>query len=156
MKSLIIIAFIFFINKNINAITQHEKIEVISACIILEAGGTSKKEMHAVANVIFNRAEKRKLTPYKIVIQPKQFSCANSSQGKVFNYKKFIELAKNEKKWKKSIWEYTMGLALLGYMKELPDITNKSNHFHEKKINPYWASKLNPTIKSKNFNFYKN
>jgi len=154
-KPLITLIFICLIHLNSYAITPHERIEAISACIILESGGTSEKEMHAVANVIFNRAKEKNLNPYKIITQPKQFSSANSSQGENFNYKKFIKIAKNEKKWDNSIWNYTMSLALLGYLEELPDITKGSNHFHEKNIKPHWSSKLKLTMESKYFKFYK-
>jgi spore germination cell wall hydrolase CwlJ-like protein len=154
MKS--IITLLFLLGLNALAITPHEEIQVVSACILLESGGTSNEEMHAVANVIFNRAKNRKITAYEVVKQKHQFSCAKQFQGVEFNYTGFIKAGHNLNKWNQSIQDYTMSLALQGNREELSDITGGADHFHDLSMTPYWAKKLQLIAFSPSFKFYKN
>ena len=60
--------------------TKAEKI--IAITILAEARGEGEKGMYAVAAVIAQRANERKLTPSKVCLQRLQFSCWNGKQFK--------------------------------------------------------------------------
>ena len=52
-------------------------------------------------------------------------------------------------------WEECLELADLVFSKELHDFTEGSTHYHNDKVNPYWADHLHKTVTIDNHIFYK-
>jgi len=122
----------------------------VAACIILEAGGTQEEEIMAIANVIFNRAKKRGITPYEVVMQPKQFSSIETFRGLHLFQRQIIEKTSVHTKW-----ELAYHLTDLGYKNKLTDLTKGADHFHDTSVNPYWTASMAMTGYSKSFRFYR-
>ena len=100
------------------------KAELVAAVIILEAGGEGQCGMHAVANVIYNRARMDGRSSYAIVKAPKQFSCLNG----VWMDSDAINDAKDG--WPKQ-WQYALNLVYWGETKQLSDVTQNA-YFYQR------------------------
>ena len=122
----------------------------VTACVVLEAGGTTEDEIIAVANVIFNRAAERNLTPFQVISQRKQFSSMLPFKRKSkIDRTRLLEKAGQHPKFQK-----VFKLAMRGYRGELKDNTNGANHFHDVSVIPYWSVNMRLTAYSRNFRFF--
>lgn len=62
----------------------------VSLCVYGESVGEIELGRKAVAHVVFNRAEKRNLTPEQVVKEKLQFSSFNNGPPRVTDYASFI------------------------------------------------------------------
>jgi spore germination cell wall hydrolase CwlJ-like protein len=116
--------------------------EIVASTLILEAGGEyAEGAMQAVHEVILNRADKRRLTPKQVCLQPKQFSCWNSGK-----YRKLIAKAKAHPR-------YAHALSIVHGKRT--NITGGADHYHAKYVKPYWAKHLELTCTIGQHIFYK-
>ena len=108
--------------------------EIVALTILGEARGEGSSGMYAVACVIQERSEKRKLTPAKVCLQKWQFS--------VWNGKKEKDL---QDLWKSKSAPYAkqLAFAICNGHKLTQDYTGNANHYYssDKKTPPYWAYK---------------
>jgi N-acetylmuramoyl-L-alanine amidase len=116
---------------------------VVALTILGEARGEGYEGMYAVACVIKQRSIERKLSPSKVCLQRKQFSCWNgktvSDLDKLFqspSARHAVSLAKN-------IDHVDVGSV------------GRANHYHNTSVNPYWADKSKMTKKIGNHIFYR-
>lgn len=139
MKSIkIIFAFLFASLSNLFG----NDAEIVAATLILEAGGEyAEGSMEAVHEVILNRADKRRLTPKQVCLQPKQFSCWNS--GKI---KKLLAKAKAHPR-------YAHALSIV--YGERTNYTKGADHYHANYVTPYWAKYMKKTCTIGRHLFYK-
>lgn len=139
MKSIkIIFAFLF---ASLTSLFGNDA-EIVAATLILEAGGEYVEgAMQAVHEVILNRAEKRRLTPKQVCLQPKQFSCWNS--GKI---KQLLSKAKAHPR-------YAYALSIVHG--ERTNYTNGADHYHANYVTPYWAKYMEKTCTIGRHIFYK-
>jgi N-acetylmuramoyl-L-alanine amidase len=118
-------------------ITADER--VVALTILGEARGEGNQGMYAVACIIQERADKRKLTPAGVCLQPWQFSVWNAGKGKV---KKESEL---HHLWKSKSTPYAKQLAhaICRGWKLTQDFTGNANHYYssDRKNPPYWTFK---------------
>lgn len=120
-----------------------------AAVLILEAGGEvdstghSRAAMSAVWEVIWQRAENRKLTPVGVVTQRKQFSCLNNiTAGRA------IATAQ-----KHPFWRHAIGITAAP---PLTRFTGEADHYHANTIRaPYWADPAKKTVTIGKHTFYK-
>jgi hypothetical protein len=101
--------------------------DIITATLVDEAGGEKNagEGMHAVLNVIMNRAKGNIRNAAMECLKPKQFSGWNKVNKKDVNdIKKFIDSKKNHSKYKEAI-----KLVQQAKSGTLKDITKGSNHF---------------------------
>jgi len=124
-------------------------IDVIAAALIGEAGGEGEKGMHAVMNVIVNRAKgSNDLVRGAIsnVLKPKQFSFFNNYNAGKEEMNQIIQRASKHSNWNKA-----RSIALAGLSGKLNDITDGATHYHVSsgpgKVNPKWS---NPAVGGKN------
>jgi spore germination cell wall hydrolase CwlJ-like protein len=120
-----------------------------AAVLILEAGGEvdstghSRAAMSAVWEVVWQRAENRKLSPVGVVTQRKQFSCLNNiTPGRA------ITTAQKHPFWRHA-WGITAAPPLTRY-------TKGADHYHANTIRPpYWADPAKKTVTIGKHTFYK-
>lgn len=118
------------------------QIEFVATTLILEAGGESDpRAMHAVNEVIHERAKLRGLSRKAVCLQPKQFSCWNSPC-----IESIICRAKSHPKYKQ---------AMLIAMMPRTNYTLGADHFERYDITPYWASSMTKTVQIDNHIFYR-
>ena len=122
--------------------TKAEKI--IAITILAEARGEGDKGMYAVAAVIAQRSNERKLTPSQVCLQRLQFSCWNGKGVKDLEHLLKVPQAK-------------YAIALAKNIKLLSrDFVGFANHYHNNKIKlPYWAKGQKPVKTIGNHIFYK-
>lgn len=122
--------------------TKAEKIVAIT--ILAEARGEGTKGMYAVAAVIAQRANERKLTPSQVCLQRLQFSCWNSKSVKDLEHLLEVPQAK-----------YALLLARNVSLLSR-EYVGFANHYHNNKIKtPYWAKGKRPVKVIGNHLFYK-
>lgn len=116
--------------------------EIVSATLILEAGGEYVKgAMEAVNEVIYNRSIARKLARWEVCLQPKQFSCWNS--GDILP---LLAKAKRHPRWSEAMRIATS---------DITSYTAGADHYHADYCSPSWASALTQTTKIGRHVFYK-
>ena len=122
--------------------TKAEKIVAIT--ILAEARGEDTKGMYAVAAVIAQRANERKLTPSQVCLQRLQFSCWNGKSVKDLEHLLKVPQAK-----------YALLLARNVSLLSR-EYVGFANHYHNNKIKtPYWAKGKKPVKVIGNHLFYK-
>ena len=122
--------------------TKAEKIVAIT--ILAEARGEDTKGMYAVAAVIAQRANERKLTPSQVCLQRLQFSCWNGKSVKDLEHLLKVPQAK-----------YALLLARNVSLLSR-EYVGFANHYHNNKIKtPYWAKGKRPVKIIGNHLFYK-
>lgn len=119
--------------------------QVIAITILGEARGEGKGGMYAVACVISQRAKERKLTGAQVCLQPWQFSCWNKNDPQRPHLRKLLchELA-----------PYAMMLAKNIHNLDLT-FTKHANHYHTKRVKPYWSKGKRPVVTIGNHLFFK-
>ena len=122
--------------------TKAEKIVAIT--ILAEARGEGTKGMYAVAAVIAQRANERKMTPSQVCLQRLQFSCWNGKSVKDLEHLLKVPQAK-----------YALLLARNVSLLSR-EYVGFANHYHNNKIKtPYWAKGKKPIKVIGNHLFYK-
>ena len=122
--------------------TKAEKIVAIT--ILAEARGEGTKGMYAVAAVIAQRANERKMTPSQVCLQRLQFSCWNGKSVKDLEHLLKVPHAK-----------YALLLARNVSLLSR-EYVGFANHYHNNKIKtPYWAKGKKPVKVIGNHLFYK-
>ena len=122
--------------------TKAEKIVAIT--ILAEARGEGDKGMYAVAAVIAQRSNERKLTPSQVCLQRLQFSCWNGKGVKDLEHLLKVPQAK-----------YALLLARNVSLLSR-EYVGFANHYHNNKIKtPYWAKGKKPVKVIGNHLFYK-
>ena len=116
--------------------------DVVTATLILEAGGEGKIGMQAVMEVIHNRSIKRNKSYQEVCLQRKQFSCWNDK-----DIQATISKARNHPHWNMA--------KEIASRKPETNWTNGADHYHADYVNPYWSSSMKQTIKIKQHIFYK-
>lgn len=107
--------------------------------ILSEARGQGPVEMKLVADVIANRAARRKLTPRQVVLQPKQFSVWNDPSSR--NYKSTMAIKTSDPMYLRA--KQLLQARLRGQSK---DWTGGATHFYNPKVvSPKWGG---PNFKS--------
>ena len=116
---------------------------VVHKTLIAEAGGEGNEGMHAVANVIRNRAAKRGLTVEQVCLQRLQFSAWNKGAGPV------DRMVRRER----AIWDD----ALTAWQASATeDITGSADHYYASYIRrPSWAKKMRHTVTIGKHQFYR-
>ena len=139
----IVFAVLFaVISANGNQFTQQE---IVAITILAEARGEGKRGMYAVACVISKRMKERKKTGAQVCLQPWQFSCWNKNDPQRPHLRKLLrhELA-----------PYAMKLA-----KNIDNLQLKfvefANHYHTKRVSPYWSKGKRPVATIGNHLFFK-
>jgi spore germination cell wall hydrolase CwlJ-like protein len=121
------------------AASTHE--EIIACTILGEARGEGTKGMYAIGAVIKQRCIDRNMSPAKVCLQKKQFSCNNKGV-------QYHLLSVPQAKYALFLAKNILKLDL--------NVTKKANHYHNNKIKkPYWAKGQNPVIIIKNHIFYR-
>lgn len=124
---------------------------LICAVMVLEAGGEidpetghSRKAMAAVFEVVWTRAENRKLSLVGVVTQRKQFSCLNHIEAG-----RAITTAQKHPFWRHA-WGITAAPPLTRY-------TKGATHYHATTMTrpPYWADPAKKTVTIGKHTFYK-
>ena len=106
---------------------EMRKLEVVVACLILEAGGEGTVGMEAVNEVIHNRAKKQNKSLYEVVTARKQFSCFNNGVEAA------VAHAKKHSKW-------TEATRIL--KDPLTDHTGGAQYYHTTAGKHEWAKAL--------------
>jgi N-acetylmuramoyl-L-alanine amidase len=114
--------------------------EVVAITILGEARGEGESGMYAVACVISQRAKERKLTGAQVCLQKLQFSCNNKGLNT-----KLLDTPQAA---------YAMMLA-----KNIDNLdltfTKQANHYHTKRVKPYWSKGKRPVATIGNHVFFK-
>ena len=123
----------------------YTKQEIVAITILAEARGEGKIGMYAVACVISQRAKERKKSAAQVCLQPYQFSCWNKNDPQRPHLRKLL---------KHKLAPYAMALA-----KDIKSLdltfTAKANHYHTKRVSPYWSKGKRPVKIIGNHLFFK-
>jgi len=119
--------------------------EIVAITILAEARGEGKRGMYAVACVISKRMKERKKTGAQVCLQPWQFSCWNKNDPQRLHLRKLLrhELA-----------PYAMMLAKNIDNLQL-NFVEFANHYHTKRVKPYWSKGKRPVATIGNHLFFK-
>ena len=118
--------------------------KIVAITILAEARGEGDKGMYAVAAVIAQRSNERKLTPSQVCLQRLQFSCWNGKSVKDLEHLLKVPQAK-----------YALLLARNVSLLSR-EYVGFANHYHNNKITtPYWAKGKKPVKVIGNHLFYK-
>jgi len=117
--------------------------EIIAITILAEARGEGEAGMYAVAAVIAQRANDKKITPEQVCLKRKQFSCWNNKSVKDLKHLLKVDQAK-------------YALLLARNIKLLSrEFVSFANHYHNKSVKPYWSKGVKPVKVIGNHIFYK-
>jgi hypothetical protein len=113
----------------------------------LNEGGLAS--LISVANVIYNRHKKRKITIDEVCKAHKQFSCWNKNDP---NFNIIIALSKSN-----PFYQRLQMISEKVLEEQWPDITNGADHYLSCRltIKPFWAAQMTKTIRIGNHQFYK-
>lgn len=115
----------------------------LAEAMYFEARGDGAHGMHAVANVIMNRAKASGKSPYQVIVKPKQFSYLGRKNLVI----KDVESHK-----------IALRLAALAVIGKLPDITNGSTHYVAPKrlaSIPKWTKEMERTVTVLDHQFFR-
>lgn len=129
---------------------------VVAATLWGEARGEGERGMHAVMNVIMNRAKGNFSNARSIALSPSQFSIWNSVSNPE---QKSLELATLQRQGKlpdKKQYQEALKIVDAAMKGELTDITDGAQfYFNPHKANPKWAKKMKKVATIGNHDFYK-
>ena len=143
-RSTLALSAIVFAMLNANG-DQFTREEIVAITILAEARGEGKRGMYAVACVISTRTKERGKTGAQVCVQPWQFSCWNKNDPQRSHLRKLlqhklapyaIELARNIDKLQLQFVKY-------------------ANHYHTKRVKPYWSKGKRPVVTIGNHLFFK-
>lgn len=130
--------------------TISQEVDVVARTIWGEARGEGERGMHAVANVIINRAKKGGWwgnTPVEVCLKPQQFSAWNRNDP---NFDLARKVTTDNAQFRTAL--QIAGRAIAG---TLPDITNGATHyFNPNVVMPAWANALSYIADIGNHRFY--
>ena len=123
------------------------ELRILTATVVLEAGGEGAKGMAGVAWVIRNRMARR---PWPsgvaaVCLQPLQFSAWNGDHRR-----RAWALTDNSDTFRRA-----QRICIDVFSGATPEPTNGSDHYHTLSISPSWASRLEKTATIRNHVFYK-
>ena len=142
LGAIVFAVFFAVISANGDQFTQQE---IVAITILAEARGEGKRGMYAVACVISKRMKERKKTGAQVCLQPWQFSCWNKNDPQRPHLRKLLrhELAPYAMKLAKNI--DNLDLKFVQY----------ANHYHIKRVKPYWSKGKRPVATIGNHVFFK-
>jgi spore germination cell wall hydrolase CwlJ-like protein len=111
--------------------------QIVTACMVLEAGGEGPEGMQAVLNVILNRAKGDLNRIVPATVKRGAFSCMSSIWLiDALDYSPLIDRAMNQ------AGAYAEASQLLDILEQglLLDNTGGATHYHATSVNPYWIS----------------
>ncbi|MBE6447449.1 MAG: cell wall hydrolase [Alphaproteobacteria bacterium] len=128
-----------------------EDLAIVAKTIYGEARGEfcpfGLSSLIAIANVIINRYKKHFAKSLsEVCLAPYQFSCWNKNDK---NYKAIQHINENSE-----IYKVCLRVAKNTLDSTWPDLTDGCDHYHEKSIRPYWASRIIPKRVFGNHCFY--
>jgi N-acetylmuramoyl-L-alanine amidase len=145
MKHLILAAALLFTTAFVHAEPDWGT-KVVAAVLVMEGDVDGEAGVHAVMNVIQNRANGWSLESYlKVVRKPKQFSCKN----------RVSEATLVTRASKHSTWQYALDLVEAACQDRIQDITGGATHYHALKKEPYWTKGMTLTTTIGAHKFYK-
>ena len=122
---------------------KHVSCSKVAEAVYFEARGDGVSGMHAVANVIMNRAKASGESPYQVVVKPKQFS---------YLARKDLTIDDHES------YDVALRIAALAVTGKLPDITNGSTHYVAPKRLvriPKWINEMERTVVLNDHHFFR-
>jgi N-acetylmuramoyl-L-alanine amidase len=124
---------------------QFTQEETVAITILAEARGEGKRGMYAVACVISKRMEEKSKTGAQVCLQPWQFSCWNKNDPQKPHLRKLLrhELAPYAMQLAKNINNLDLGFV------------RAANHYHTKRVSPYWSKGKRPVATIGNHLFFK-
>lgn len=156
MKSLIALlfsCFSFSVLAHRNPPTRDQKVRAVAAVLYSEAGGETSTGIRAVAEVILNRIRPGK-DAYAVVTERKQFSCLNRrTEDQLVRQLAYMS---DDGRYASTV-NFCMLLASMlvdGTYKGLY-LTKGANHYHNKRVRPYWADPAKETVRIGHHIFYK-
>ena len=131
-----------------------DELEIFTKTLYGEARGESLAGIEAVANVILNRHKMAMhhqctwwgKTLSEICLKPQQFSCWNKTDP---NFKLLQQDLSDDK-----VYQICKRIALRALHGNLIDNTHGATHYHNIRINPYWARGIVPSAHIGNHLFY--
>ena len=131
---------------------EHINMDVVTACLLLEARGEGAEGMIAVMAVINNRAKGDPCMYEAVVLKRWQFSAFNSSYGDPEELARLLTRAKKFRDW-----ELAQGLVALTVSDLIMDPTFGANHYHVASMSeyPYWSDSKKVTATIGNHIFYR-
>lgn len=134
-----------------------QDMHILIATLLGEARGEGRVGMHAVMNVIMNRANGKFENAVKVVLKPKQFSFWNSikdPQKYADNLYKKMESGKGGNM--ERLYEEAKEIVELAMNGQLKDVTAGAKfYFNPKLAKPSWASSLEKCATIKQHDFYR-
>lgn len=122
---------------------------IVAATLWGEARGEGERGMHAVLNVIMNRAKGNFQKARDVVLASKQFSMWNDVSEPAVTAMAMVRNSDDQ-------WLEAVRLVDRASQGNLPDITHGATfYFNPKKANPSWAKKMVRTARIGNHDFYK-
>ena len=122
---------------------KHVSCSKVAEAVYFEARGDGVSGMHAVANVIMNRATASGETPYQVVVKPKQFSYLARKDLTIDDH---------------ASYDMALRIAALAVTGKLPDITNGSTHYVAPKRlvrTPKWINEMERTVVLNDHHFFR-
>ncbi len=122
--------------------------EVLATSLIMEAASEGSGEMHALMNVIQNRAQNDPSKFVPTMLKGKPFSSFNKvNQGKQ-SFDRLVKMAEGDYRWKIAIV-----ITKEAYKKRLRDITFGADHFASAPTS--WSEGVVITLRIGDFTFYR-
>ena len=120
----------------------------LAIAIYWEARGEPIVGQFAVGQVILNRVKSKEWPNNicEVVTQRKQFSFYNDGKG---------DIPKDQKAWNRAKVVAQRLLTKSEMHQPLPDVTKGSNHYHSKKVDPFWSKNKKEKVVINNHIFYK-
>ena len=136
----------------VTAALDASEAEIITATLIGEAGGEGYDGMHAVMNVIQNRAKWDKDRFLGVVLRRKQFSYLNKVTVEGMPVQELVRSAKKHPKW-----DMAAELVTAAIEGKLRDITGGADHYHATWLERYpsWSRSMTVTKRLGQHIFYK-
>ncbi len=122
--------------------------DILATSLITEAASEGPGGMHAVMNVIQNRAQNKPSKYVPIVLEWKQFSSFNKVNQRKQRLDHLVKMPKGDYRWKMAIV-----ITKEAYKKPLPDITFGADHYASAPTS--WSEGMVITIRIGNFTFYR-
>lgn len=120
--------------------------DLVASALVLEAVGEGTYAMHAVANVIQNRAVENGTSMLFEMHQSNQFQGFISRKDPIAAAHEICSDGQ---------WRNARKLARAALDGHLSDVTNGATHFHSATIRPSWSYHLTPTVRIRSLIFYR-